>query len=254
MDSQEGRAFNKLTISEKEIALADCGIKIKDIGDDELCSFVLKLVGQTHLNCGQTLDTFRLQETVDELYKDLKKYYSTLSMEEIKLAFTNGYKKEYGEYYGLNNATYFGWVGAYTNNEKRLKVKKIIAEAKIATKVEPVKSAEEIAYILKAACIKAFDEYRLGKYVVDAGNVKYNFLVSLGIINFSTERKAEILAATKVRLRHEAIANKERAETVEKALSKILDITIISEARKDALFVFFKELKESELELSDMMD
>lgn len=245
--------YNKLTNSEREIALATFELRINQVSENDFKSSMIKLIGKTHLNCGFKLDENQLLQTIDELCSDLIKYNSTLTFHEIEIAFNCGYKKEYGDFFGLSNATYFGWVNAYTWGEKRLRIKKSIMDAKNnANKESEKKTPEEIDYIMKDACLRSFDDFRKNILIVDAGNVKYNYLVKCGIINFTKERKQEIRTIVESRMRTQAIENRQKSETIEKVIAKILTESIISESRREALIVFYKDLCETETELKDL--
>lgn len=244
--------FQKLTPIEKEIAIVGFGAQIKSYTHDDLLTAMLGLIGRTHLNCSVPLDSAKVDITIDELVSDLKKYNGNLTILEIELAFKNGWKKEYGEYYGLGNATYFQWINAYAYGEKRLKVKKALADAKIKQPEPGKKDEAEVEIIMKDACLKAFDDYCKGAVIRDFGNVKYEFLVKHKILIFSKERKDAIFELAKQQTRQTAIDDRQRTETIEKALSKLSADTIISESKRMALLEFFKDLKESEMELSDM--
>lgn len=218
---------------------------------------MLGLIGKTFLNTGGNFKEKKedVNATLDELCDDLQKYNGLLSFSEIEIAFKNGWKKEYGEFYGLNNSTYFLWVNAYTLGESRLRVKKMLSNAKEnANMNQPIKSPEEVEYILKAAVLKCFDEFRQGGVIFDAGNVKYNYLDKKGLIKFTKERKDAILTTIKERLRLECLNNKSRSETVEKALKKVLNASVLSECKKEALRQYFSELIEMEIELSDLLN
>jgi hypothetical protein len=245
--------FKSLTTTEKEIALCCIGLKLKELEVNDFKSKMIILIGKTHLSCGFKADENQIQQTIHELCNDLLKYNSTLSFQEIELSFKNGWKKEYGDFFGLNNATYFGWVNAYTFGEKRLKVKKTLLEAKENANKEPAKKTEaEIDEIMKDACLRSFDDFRRKIPVVDAGNVKYNYLVKCGLINFTKERKQEIRNKVESRLKAEAIESRQKAETIEKAIAKILPDSIVAESRREALIVFYQDLVETETELKDL--
>lgn len=251
---QKKDCFKIFTSSEKEIAIASICLKLKELEPNDFKSKMLFLIGQTYLNCGFKFDENQVKQTIDELCEDLLKHNFLLSFEEIELAFKNGWKKEYGEFYGLSNATYFDWVNAYAHQEKRLRVKKTLLEAKENSKVEPAKKTqEEIDEILRFACLESFDQFKNGIIVFDAGNVKYNYLVKCGVINFTKERKQEIRTIVESRMRTQAIENRQKSETIEKSIAKILTESIISESRREALVVFFKDLVETETELIDMI-
>lgn len=53
------------------------------------------------------------------LYSDLCERFPDLTMQEVQMAFKNGVRKDYGEYYGLNIVTFNGWLKAFIADEKR---------------------------------------------------------------------------------------------------------------------------------------
>lgn len=213
------------------------------------------LIGKTHLNCGVTLNNEQLKLTIDELCGDLKKDYGKLSFEEIEIAFKNGYKNEYGEYFGLNNKTYLGWVSAYSKEESRLRVIKAIQTAKEKDRQEPAKKTHaETAEIMKWAILTSFDQFKKGALIFDAGNVKYNYLVKIGLLNFTKERKVQILENVKLKLKQNAIETKLQSETLSKVLDKILPETEISEAKKESLKIYYKDLIDTGIEISDLLE
>lgn len=246
--------FNKLTTVEKEIALATVSPKIKDIEPDKFIFLIDGLIAKTHLNCGYKHDLEQVNSTIDELCEDLKKYNSAITFEEIQLAFKNGYKKQYGDFFGLNNATYFQWVNAYVWSENRLRIKKLLSDAKEKAKQPEVKniSEQEANEILKNGCLKCFEDFKLGAVISDFGNAKYNYLVKMDLLKFSKERKELILSQTKEKVKLSAIENKSHSESISQALGKILEETVISESEKECLKVYFQELIEMEIELSDL--
>lgn len=248
--------FNKLTTVEKEIALATVSPKIKDIEPDKFIFLIDGLIAKTHLNCGFKHDLEQVNSTIDELCEDLKKYNSAITFEEIQLAFKNGYKKQYGDFFGLNNATYFQWVNAYVWSENRLRIKKLLSDAKEKAKQPEAKiiSEQEANEIMKNACLKSFEYFKLGSVIFDSGNVKYNFLVKMELLNFSKERKNEILARITNKIKSEAVESKNRTESISQVLGKISEESLISESKKECLKVYFKDLLDTGIELSELME
>jgi len=248
---------NTLSACDKEIAVACFEPNIRNFAPNRFVNEMLLLIKKTHLNCGFKFDDsqkFATNETIDELCEDLKKYNGSLSFSEIELAFKNGYKKQYGEFFGLNNATYFQWVNAYAYAENRLRIKKLLLDAKEKGKEQPAKSEKEIKEIMEGAIIRSFDDFKKGGLIFDAGNVKYNYLVKIGFLNFTVERKKEIFEQVKERMKQDAIETKTNNETIAKALSKILPETEISNARTASLKIYFQDLIDTGVNISDMLE
>lgn len=255
LDSDTYKGFTPL---EKEIVIAVNNPLIKSFEDRDLTNCLIALITKIHLQSGQLITEEKkqiLDLTVDELSSDFKKYNGNVSFREIEIAFKNGLKGEYGEYFGLNNKTYFQWVNGYTYGEKRLKVKKALSDAKEKANQPIVKKSEQEANeIMKNACLKSFEDFKSGAVIFDSGNVKYNFLVKMELLNFSKERKNEILARITNKIKSEAVENKNRTESISQTLGKILEETIISESKKECLKVYFKDLVDTGMELSELME
>jgi len=246
--------FKTFTPAEKETAIATIGVKISELEANDFKTKMINLIGQTYLNCGFKLDENQVTLTINELCEDLKKYNITLTFEEIQLAFKNGYKKQYGDFFGLSNATYFGWVNAYTCGESRLKVKKTLLSAKENANKQPeIKSPAEINKIMKDSCLKSFEDFKIGVVVLDAGNVKYNYLVKKEVLNISKEKKAEFMILAEKNLKSLAIETKGKTETIEKCFGKIVQTSIVSEAKKLALIDFYKNLASNDFDLNDLI-
>lgn len=233
------------------MALAIFSNPISKLPENDFIVKMNTLITNTHLRCSIPLDEMQVTATLPELCKDLRNSKPAATFEEIELAFKNGYKGEYGDFYGLNNRTYFFWIGAFYFGQNRARIKKLILESKAEIPIAK-KDEAEVEIIMKDACLRSFDDYCKGAVIRDFGNVKYEFLVKHEILNFPKERKDAIYELAKQQARQTAIDERQKAETIEKALSKLSPDTIISESKRMALLEFFKDLKESEMELSDM--
>jgi hypothetical protein len=239
-------SYNKLSLIEKDIAIACIQPKIKDLRKDELLTLMLGLIGKTYLNLGQEMDSNQVNMTIDELCEDLQKYNGTLSFAEIQIAFKNGWKKQYGDFFGLNNATYFGWVNGYTWSESRLRAKRMIEDAKrTGNEPKPEVSEEQREEIMRNGALKMFEDHKAGGSILDPGNVVYEYLLKKGLINFPRERKEEIRKKTEDEMKAAAISNKDRAETIESVLKKVMVPDIIkANSKRTALKEFFNQLIE----------
>lgn len=189
--------------------------------------------------------------TIDELCYDLQKYNGTLTFEEIELAFKNGYKKVYGDFFGLSNATYFGWVNAYTWHFNRLNAKKAI---EIANKPQPKPeiSEEEKQKQVLGGVLRTFEDFKKGANILDPGNCSYNFLDKKGLIKFTKERKNKFIAVAKEKLIQDALTKK-GIKSISKVIQSVTSekSVIISNAKREALKTYFSDLIEMKQELKD---
>jgi len=228
--------------------------KIKDYSFDELLFLMDGLIAKTHLNCGQTSDLELVDSTINELCISLQKSHGLLSFQEIEIAYANGWQKHYGDFFGLNNLTYFGWVNAFANEEKRLRIKRQLLEEKEKLTKKKTMNKLEIENFMRKAVLKCFAEFKNGVKIFDAGNAKYNFLTRRGLIQLTKERKIEIFNITKARVKAQALETKKSYEKIQDVLNKITDENIKSEARTEALRIYFSHLIEIGAELSDFWE
>lgn len=244
-----------LTVIEKEIAVACLQKKVKDYAIEEVCFFMLGLIGRTHLSCGFKMDESNVDLTVDEFCADLKKYNGLLSFEELEIAFKNGWKKTYGDFTGLNNATYFQWVNGYTWSQSRLNAKKALENAKNKPVSKPKLSEEEKERIIKEGALKMFEDYKSGATILDPGNVVYNYLGAKGLIRITPERRDKLLAEEKERMIQEAIANK-GTKSVAKVIEGVIgnEAVIIGNAKRQALKEYFSHLIELGMNLKEELN
>lgn len=227
-------------------------IMISQIPEIEFFKKMLGLIGKTHLNAGNKFDKDQVNLTINDLCIEFIKYYGFLSFSEIEIAFKNGLKKEYGEYYGLCNVTYFDWVKGYYQCGIRMKALNAIEDAKLELKPKETYSEQEKELIIINGAKQKFNEFKSGIEISDCGNVSYNYLVRRGLINFTVERKNQIKETTIIEMKSRITFDKSRTEKVGDAINKALTKdAIICNSKKNALKEFFRDLIEmgKELEL-----
>lgn len=241
--------FQKDVFKAKVISL-----RIDSVSTIELKKFLNNLISNIYILCGMDQDSSTSIVQLNELSSELKKFYKFLTLDELTIAFKKGCKNSYGEYFGLNFKTYVGWIYAYTGEESRAKAIKAIELAKLdLLPKQKVLTQEEKEEILKDGVLKSFESFKSGAIVLDAGNVSYNWLDKNGLIKFTKERKDEIFKQSSDKLKAEIVQNKNRNVSIEIALSHLTNDHFISEAKKMALKIYFSELIETEIELSELI-
>lgn len=244
---------------------------------------MIGLIARTYTSTGGSYKKNKdnVAVTVDELSTDLQKYLGTLSFSELELAFKNGWKKQttafsekekeehfqkYGktkdDFFGLNNATYFGWVNAYAHGESRLKAKKAISEAIKKANHVPEISQEEKNKIIRHGCIQCFEDFKKTGKILDIGNVNYSYLFRLGLINHSPEVKKKMLTDVTERLKTQEKSKLHEREyigqhSVIKYEIEQIEVgkstRLITEGKRESLKIYFKNLLEMEINLIDLI-
>lgn len=222
------------------------------MSENDLIKQLLIIIGKTHLYVSFKFDETQVSLTINELCSEFKKHFFWLTIKEIEIAFSNGYKKEYGEFFGLCNATYFAWVKAYNESEKRTNAKKAIENSKLLMNPKPILTEEEKEEIVKNGIRKRFKDFKAGLEIEDYGNVAYNYLERMGKIKFTMERKIEIKERTIKEMKNKALFDTNRVEKIDNILEKVLTTEAIKcNSKKNALKEYFKDLIEmgDELEI-----
>lgn len=253
----QANTFNGLSVSEKQIAIASTDPKIKDLDENTIREYMLSLIGKTHVNCNFAYDKEIVTASMGELIQQLKTYCCTISLKEVELAFSDGYKRVNGDFFGLSNSTYLIWINNFISSGSRINAKKAIENAKKELEMkEKELTPEEKEKIIHDGCLILFEQFKSGKKINDAGNVTYNYLEKKGILNFTIERKQSIKAIV-----IKNILNKENGKLFKSTNHKERNIIkkyideiekgerkedLIVECKKYALNLFFKELIETD--------
>jgi hypothetical protein len=228
---------------------------IKTLNRSEVEAFMIDLIEKAHIHCGFKCNRELLLISIDELLNQLLEFFGTLSLPDLDNAFKRGLLQEYGAFVGLSNLTYLTWVKYYMVSDVRKKALK--AAMKVVREleyVEPVLTEDQKKAIVFEGVINCFENFRKLGVLNDAGNVTYNYLEKLGIINLTNERKAEIRKIVEARMKQEAIDNK-GTMTIQQALIKALEVDKIkAECKREALKLHFQMMLEMEININEVLN
>lgn len=251
-----------LTRDEKEIAVALQGVQIKFLPEKEFGLAINALISNTHLSCGIKEDEEAVDKTIDEFIRDVRKYFSTITIEEMQIAFSRGWKKEYGDFFGLNNKTYFEWLSAYMYGVKRANAKKALLDAKESQTKKPELTEQEKDAILREGALTKFNEFKTTGNFYDFGNITYNYLARLGLIKFTVDVKKLIMNECRIRLLEEEKMKKTQQQYIGKhqaindeikKLEEGKSTRLISESKREALKQYFIQLIEMDESLDNLI-
>lgn len=246
--------------------------KIKEFKDkNEVSAQIDALVNFTFAYKGHSPATEREYEfTTNALKEDIFLNFNNYTIEDVKLAFKLGVRGELGEYYGLNPKTFYDWLKSYkskyiipvTNNVITLIPKKEVPPP-------PKKDIDANNKII--ICNVLQDFIKTKQYTFnDFGNVMYEFLFRLGIINFSKDEKNEILSESRVQLKLELTERNEQLNKLGKTYHKIdlkkafdeielesnkdYETQVIMLAKKNALKKFIQACAEKSVDLENLIN
>jgi hypothetical protein len=125
---------------------------------------------------------------VNSIMPDIEKRFKMLTQAEVKSAFDNGAKGQYGETFGISPAACLKWLTAYYMDAERLKAKKEIEKLKAAPIVQKLSRGEK-----RQAIQIAYAKFKETGSYHDYGNHIYNSLDAERLIAFTGDQKREFL-------------------------------------------------------------
>ena len=132
--------------------------QVKNINDQILQSGLDILIASTFQKCGQTTTPEDLAFMRDEMILELRTSYAGLTTSELKEVFKCGFKKDYGEYHGLNVKTFCLWIKSYYESEKRQSAVKLALKPARVEITHNEKIQSRIDGLLE--CKSYFEEYK----------------------------------------------------------------------------------------------
>lgn len=159
-----------------------------DIDYAEMRTFICGIIMEAYQYCGQQMKGQTEQERVselnyqtDHLLEDLQDVkLKRITLNEIKNAFRNGLKGEYGVYMGLNNKTYAFFLKSFVER----KIVHYTPPKQIEAKLTP----EQIDKINEEALKVCFDIYKRKGEIIDRGSATFKYLWRIGKIRFDKEQ------------------------------------------------------------------
>lgn len=250
----------KIDITERKIAMARLKPKICDLPTDEksenLYLHALKsLIMKTYADCGQVISNESyfvdgveikpIKFQVQELSKDIDKNFNKLTVEELYIAFSEGVRGVYGEFYGLNNVTYFKWLKAYKDSETRRNALFELNKLREPVKVElPQKtySNSEIYELNKNNIIDFYYNYYLKEKecITFPYSLIYKTLSCCKIIDYSVNERIEMYKKAQFVL--ESKLRNDRAKGLIKGSKMEFEIKEIQEPKSQKVIIKAQEM------------
>lgn len=125
---------------------------------------------------------------IDEIIRQMRINKTNIRIDEIKIAFSNGVHKKYGDYFGLNAVSFYEFIKSYVIDTVRLET---IKERNKAMQENNKPTDEEIYQLKKTNALSALNEFKAkrtcGRFALDV----YDFFCELKLIDLSQEEKNE---------------------------------------------------------------
>jgi hypothetical protein len=195
--------------------------------------------------------------------------FSYLTIEDVRIAVKKGVRLDYGKFYGLNITTLNFWLKEYVNSTKK-DAMKLLPQIKPKEEFKGLND-EQQKIIYKRwleSWIDLFEKYHEGENIVisDAGNVFYKYCIKNKItppltvsemLTLENKAKRLIIANGKENARssHQIKEFNAIVEAINKnKLNDEIELKIVNEAKRLAIFTFFDKLIAEKLELRDLID
>jgi len=171
-----------------------------------------------------------------------------IKLTEIPLAINRGVLRAFGDFYGLNVATFMHFLSSHYHSSARAEaIRQQQTPALPAAPNQP--SPAELAQMRRNRIITAFEQYKTTGGYTDYGSLVFDMLNEMGKIPFDEQREAQIWQQAnqnlKARYSRVSVYPDERAklrESLNQLLSGDAQGKILTEAKRIALFELFDDL------------
>jgi len=187
--------------------LALTSSKIIEMKKGESVKEMLDLLSKTYFEAGQVVPGYNvteqgkfLQLLANSLHEEVKTCFPFLRSEELKLAFKNGVRKDYGEVFGLNISTFNLWIKGFLADQRRKEAKMKIEEEN-KKPVQPICTPDEAEYGWRLCMQEQFEEFKkTGVLKCEFPSFQFNEFKKRGLINLSKTDYEFILEQAKEQL------------------------------------------------------
>lgn len=173
--------------------------RILDEKKPDMMKVIMEVLPKTYYDAGQVMpghdvkqQTVNLQVLSGALYEEIKQFFPFLKVDELKLAFRNGVRKEYGEYFGLNIVTFHTWIKGLQMDERRKESLKAIKEAK-EREYAPVIGKDEAETQWKRTILSQFTNFKeTGHFICEFPSFQFAEFEKRGLISLTDAEKKVI--------------------------------------------------------------
>ena len=261
-----------LSKENKEVLLATLNFtKISDLNIqkyDSNYNYLVGIFGKTIVESGigmeETEQEIFISLSIDEVIND----FSYMTLEDVRISTKKGVRLDYGKFYGLNITTLNFWFKEYLNTTKK-DAMKLLPQLKPKEEYKGLND-EQQKIIYKRwldSWIDLFEKYHEGENITisDAGNVFYKYCVKNKISSLTVQEmlrlenkaKNSIIEISKKQARSTYRIKEINAiiEAINKnRITDDIELKIVSEAKRLAIYTFFDKLIAEKLELKHLID
>lgn len=258
MDSLQ--KIEHLTPSENLIInsyLKDC--KVNQLNEKDLRNNLIDIIAIIIWESGFNIPQKEQHILINYMIDEIKRDFRFLTLTEVKFAMQKGIRGSYGEVMGINVRMMYKWLDLYVKETRVGILKKLPIKNEKKEVTDDEKRAIRANWIEN--CISLYEKWKNneGFSFVDVGNLFYEYILKLNIVQLTKNERKSIWESAKV-AHKEFLSNRLRGNDLKMVLYKfnqgdesvVMDIKIT--ARNLALMVLFKKIKASGLNLRDIIE
>lgn len=238
-----------------ELVKADAVPPIVDVISNVYFELGQNVPGNDKISQGKNLTLL-----ATSVWREIQQEFSFLRQEEVKLAFHNGARGEYGEFFGINLITFHKWLKGYQLDAKRAEARRKVEEAGKVV-YAPVMSESEAEYEWKLTIQRQFKKFKqTGILVCAFPSHVYSEFKKRGLISLPEEEMKAIYEQAKnaciehARLERVTVDKIKRQElngflerAVKGEFTKQEESRVKTQARKIAIENYYKNINELKL-------
>lgn len=262
-----------LSKENKEVLLATLNFtKISELNIqkyDTSYNYLVGVFGKTIVESGIGMEEGEQEVFISLCIDEVINDFSYLTIEDVRIAVKKGVRLDYGKFYGLNITTLNFWLKEYVNSTKK-DAMKLLPHIKPKEEYNGLND-EQKKIVYKRwldSWIDLFEKYHEGENIIisDAGNVFYKYCIKNKItppltvsemLTLENKAKRLIIANGKEHARSSYQIKEINAiiEAINKnRITDDIELKIVSEAKRLAIYTFFDKLITEKLELRDLID
>lgn len=184
---------------------------IKSHTDDEIFVVILMSLAKSFTDLGRpqpsTEDKNYLANSLADM---IPRKYASIRLHEIPIAFANGIRGKYGEFYGLNLVSFENFIEGHLAQESREQFARLLPPPPAGKEPDEESKFQLAGY----NAVKALTDYSAGKDISLSALVVYNFLNSLKLIKYTPEEKWDFIEEAAAFLETDLV--KQAAESLDK--------------------------------------
>jgi hypothetical protein len=262
-----------LSKENKEVLLATLNFtKISELNIqkyDTSYNYLVGIFGKTIVESGIGMEEGEQEVFISLCIDEVINDFSYLTIEDIRIAVKKGVRLDYGKFYGLNITTLNFWLKEYVNSTKK-DAMKLLPQIKPKDEFKGLND-EQQKIIYKRwleSWIDLFEKYHEGENITisDAGNVFYKYCIKNKITPpltvsemLTLENKAKSFIIENGKKQARSPYQIKEVNIIMEAINKNklnddIELKIVSEAKRLAIFTFFDKLIAEKLELRDLIE